>query len=367
VSSSGPNQADSAAQAQPGERELIVSTFWLGWDIAELRGRCRPDFVSVNPPPRAIRVAHALPLSNERSEHEQEIQLVEELGFLLSQLQLSDVGRHDTAPLEAIWNLRRAAWHQADADSRASQWDSITDTFYRWDAGIQDALLMQPGKAAAYQLGRGLAETYWALDPTISDPEDWRSWEFLLGPRRCRRMKQLVARISSFTDPLTPLVVWASLDAWREVAATKSWREQADARLRLYEQGVLWRDLIRGEQRPADLVHTRGEVARVAVLPSVIKNFRWEIAIAGLAAVGLAVAGTAVAQGSHTFGSTITVFLSGIGLTAAGLFARAKAVATSLVDQLNQEVVRAQIAKAGTCLPARRGGDSRQELQATNG
>jgi hypothetical protein len=214
---------------------------------------------------------------------------------------------------------------------------------------------MLPARAAAYQLGRGLAETYWALDPTIDDQNDWRSWGFLLGPRRCQRLRQLVARISAFTDPLTPLVVWTSLDAWHEVAVSRAWREQPDARSRLYEQGVLWRDLIRGEQRPSDLAQTRGEVARIAVLPSVLKSFRTEIIIAATAAAVLAVAGTAVAQGSSSWGSTLAVFLSGIGLTGAGLFARAKATATSLVQQLNQEVAKAQIARAGTCLPTRPG------------
>jgi hypothetical protein len=346
-----PDDAKAGGDEQPTDQELTVKTFWLGWDVAELRGRCRPDFVHVNPPPSSPRIAHALPLANERSEREQELQLVQEMEELAAQLSLSAPGHEAAPPLMTIWELRRGSWNAEE--SQAEVWNRISESFYRWDASIQDALLMKPARAAAYQLGRGLAETYWALDPSIGDSNDWRSWGFLLGQRRCQRMKQLVARISAFTDPMTPLVVWTSLDTWQEVAASKPWRDQQDARSRLYQQGVLWRDLIRGEQRPSDLVHTRGEVARIAVLPSVLKNFRWEIIIAGVAAAGLAVAGTAVAQGSSSWGSTIAVFLSGIGLTAAGLFARAKATATSLVEQLNQEVAKAQIARAGTCVPTR--------------
>jgi hypothetical protein len=72
----------------PDDRDHILKTFWLGWDIAEFRGRCRPEFVHVRPPPSGKRVDHALPLGDERSAREQEIQLLEELAELGTELEL---------------------------------------------------------------------------------------------------------------------------------------------------------------------------------------------------------------------------------------------------------------------------------------
>jgi hypothetical protein len=53
---------------------------------------------------------------------------------------------------------------------------------------------------------------------------------------------------------LTIPAVSISLDAWAEVATDSTWRDEPTARRWLFKQGLLWRDLIRGERRPADLV-----------------------------------------------------------------------------------------------------------------
>ncbi len=121
--------------------------------------------VPVNPPPSAPRVAHALPLANERSEHEQELQLVQELEELAARLELANPGSKATPPLVAISDLRRASWGNTGESAEAGAWNQISETFYQWDASIQDALLMLPARAAAYQLGRGLAETYLGVGP----------------------------------------------------------------------------------------------------------------------------------------------------------------------------------------------------------
>ena len=60
-------------------------------------------------------------------------------------------------------------------------WNTLSNKPYRWDAAIQDRLALLPAQSAAYQLGRGLAETFWALEPRIMESTDPRSWELLLG------------------------------------------------------------------------------------------------------------------------------------------------------------------------------------------
>lgn len=48
-----------------------------------------------------------------------------------------------------------------------SAWSALTEPFYRWDAHTHDDLAaLSFGAASACQLGRGLAELYWALNPT---------------------------------------------------------------------------------------------------------------------------------------------------------------------------------------------------------
>ena len=49
-------------------------------------------------------------------------------------------------------------------------WEDLAELLYHFDAHIQDRpRRSRRPKPAAYQLGRGLAETYWALDPTAAD------------------------------------------------------------------------------------------------------------------------------------------------------------------------------------------------------
>jgi hypothetical protein len=357
MEASPPSSRPTSPPAEvPSDREEVLKTFRLGWTVAELRGRYRPGLDHVRPPPVGRRVDHALPLSDERSTREQEIQLHEELARLSSELDLDHplpggpaTAETATVVIARLGHETSVARHRDQGDHNA--WEKLTEVFYDWDTWIQDTLLMQPVRAAAYQLGRALAETYWALDPAIEDPHDWRSWGFLLGRRRSRRIKQLIARLSGYVDPLTPSAVWASVDSWTEVASNKAWRGQSDARETLYDQGLIWRDLVRGEQRPSDLTHTRGEVTRVAVLPSVLKLFRFEIALSLIAVVILVGAAASLSNGDHSPGNTVAVILSGLGLTAAGLFARAKAVANSLLRQLSDAVTRAEIARAATCRP----------------
>ena len=165
-----------------------------------------------------------MPLADERSLAEQEVELFKELKALANQLGLN-LGAREGDPLfvDLIVDERNRT-RAGDLDARTSAWSHISERFYLWDASIQDALTVKPACAASYQLGRAIAETYWALDPAATSADDWRSWEFLLGEHRSRRLKQLVARVSAYCDPLTPMCVSASLDEWTKVAAHPAWR-----------------------------------------------------------------------------------------------------------------------------------------------
>jgi hypothetical protein len=72
----------------------------------------------------------------------------------------------------------------------SAPWEDLAELLWKFDAHIQDQLsASSEAQACGYQLGRGLAETYWALDPDDPDdpgaPDDaaagCRGWDFLLG------------------------------------------------------------------------------------------------------------------------------------------------------------------------------------------
>jgi hypothetical protein len=357
--------------AAPSDLEQVQQAFRLGWTLAEIRGRYRPDVQHVGPPPRGRRIDNALPLGDERSEREQEIELHKTLASLSKTLKLDPALAQPSLPqvkanvcdqvdglgerMADALKLARAPNAGDDARQGArTEWHRLTETLYIWDKFIQDELIMQPSRAAAYQLGRALAETYWALDPTVLDDEDWRSWRFVLGDRRCRRIKQLTGRLSGYLDPLTPAAVNASVDAWAEVAKDTRWRSQTDARQNLYNQGLIWRDLVRGEQRPGDLTQSRGGLIQLGLLPHVLRGF-WLELLLGLGATAiLAIGATALSAGTKQEAtSTLWVILGGFGITAASLFAKAKASANSLIAQLRQMVGRERIAQAATCRPSK--------------
>src|SRR5713226_6495314 len=152
-----------AAGQAPADLDEVRNAFRLGWAIAELRGRYRRDLRPKGPPRATAEMARtddALPLANERSWKEQRIEVIRAITALSDVLKL-DFPVKGKVKADQLDPTFRTLDHRA-TDKKA--WNTLTYRFYRWDAQIQDALIMRPSEAAAYQLGRGLAETYWALD-----------------------------------------------------------------------------------------------------------------------------------------------------------------------------------------------------------
>ena len=152
----------------------------LGWAIAELRGRL---YFGEKDPGRLVtshlvRTDHALPLGTERSPAEQLIEtravvraLAERTGLELSGAQIKDNegklpegDQADSTAAERVLQLSRLP-RQSDADWH-KKWETFTEGLYQWDGDIQDYLgAASFGESSAYQLGRGLAECSWGLDP----------------------------------------------------------------------------------------------------------------------------------------------------------------------------------------------------------
>jgi hypothetical protein len=341
----------AAAPAPTQDADMVIAAFRFGWAVAELRGRYRPNVSHADEQigtPGLQRKEHALPLSTERSPKEQRIEVMRVVEGLSDTLALSFPSDGNT-----MFETLDLAMRELDAEpKKASAWNKLTEGFYQWDKQIQDALALWPLLSAGYQLGRGLAETYWELDPAATGPHDSRSWEVVLGPARVLALKRSTARLSAFVDPLAIPAVGVSLDAWAEVANDSAWRELPDARRLLFQQGLLWRDLIRGERRPSDLVLRRRLLGRVGIIVPLLRTF-WPQLLLAIAAVIALVGGAsqlAASSGSKSSNTLISI-LGGLGITSAGLYARAKATATAAIATLRKGFEADRVGEAATLRP----------------
>jgi hypothetical protein len=81
-------------------------------------------------------------------------------------------------------------------------WADLAELMWQFDAHVQDRLAaLSESQAIGYQLGRGLADTYWALNPGQEDGS--ASWSFLLGERRCGELAGLTGTLKNSAQALT--------------------------------------------------------------------------------------------------------------------------------------------------------------------
>ena len=345
-----------ASAGQPADdADSVRSAFRLGWAIAELRGRFRPDLIDhpvPDPGPAIVRPDHELPLASERTAVEQRTEVIVAVMGLSGALGLDLPPDGSTRPEQLDSFLDALSAQPSDR----SAWNGLTDALYVWDAQIQYTLVMRPGQAAGYQLGRGLAETYWSLHPEVSDPNDARCWLFLLGQRRQATLRRYTARLVGFLDPLVLPAVSASLESWGEVAADERWRSQPDARTQLYAQGLLWRDLIRGERRAEDLdpVPVADLLEEVQLIRKLWSAF-WPQLVLGLLGAAVLVAGVVglVAGTENRSIATAFAVFGVLGVTITSAYARAKANAASVLATIRDAIERDRVGRAATLCPPR--------------
>ncbi len=131
-------------------------------------------------------------------------------------------------------------------------WKKLDEFMWVWDAAIQDSLATRDfGTASAYQLGRGLAEAYWALDPQAK-PGTPHSWSFLLGKNRAEALSLLCRRLAASIGKVASDAVATSVDQWQVVAQSPDQYQNASATLG--EQLLIWRDLLLTQRDPTSYV-----------------------------------------------------------------------------------------------------------------
>jgi hypothetical protein len=241
---------------------------------------------------------------------------------------------------DAVQMALTAIWTDTSA-----VWNDLANLIWQFDAHIQDQLAASSEvAAAAYQLGRGLAETYWALDPDRQDGST--SWGFLLGTARCDELTRLLGRLASYANPYTAPAVASSLDIWHDVATTAGWRGPVADRA-LYLQIRRWYELLILGQDPTTLIKPYAVMRNWRTIRKAIRLFWPQVAatVIGLGFVVTLIVLFSLGAGS-AWQKTLSAILGALGLTVASLTGFLKNSAQALIKRLRQDTYTDLIATA---------------------
>jgi hypothetical protein len=349
----------------------------LGWAVAEVRGRLRiGDDSRLATQRMPAHSGPALPLSIERSPAELRTEAQSVLSTLAAQwsttysvswlaLRMRPTSAQDDGLPPAAEGEETAAYvcrlgdslrdARARKDDPAAQhcWDVLAEVFYKWDASIQDTFASQPfGTSSAYQLARGLAETFWALDPNAK-PHAADSWCFLLGPDRRKRLESLINRLSPWMHAYTADALKGSLAQWSRIPCNGR-RQPTDADLAaLLRQIMVWRDLLLTGGDPMNLLEPKKGVAEARRVLPVVRGFIPELVLLAAAIIVLGLTAYLFAQRDSGVG-TVTAVLAGLGITGAGILAWVKSTAQDVTAQIRRAMYGNMVVDAATLLPSTR-------------
>jgi hypothetical protein len=335
--------------------DLVQSAIRLGWSVAEVRGRNRPGgpkgTVVVLP------VAHddPLPLRVQRTPTELRIEAQAVLAYLARKLDV------DTRPGQAAFGdaiddaahalARARETAPEDSDEVRGAWQALAIVLWEFDGHVQDRLTaISDTQANGYQLGRGLAECYWALDPASGT--GWDSWAFLFNELRCAELTRLAGRLSDYMQTFTASAICGSLEVWKRLAGDERWRQQPTVREDLYQQIRNWYELMVLDQDPTQLVKPYHLLRNWRVTAKAVQAFIPQLLVAAVSALLLVGFVIALSQ-KRPLGwlEAVTSVLGAIGLSTAGLSAKLNNEAQALSTRLRQDAYTDLVAAAITTVP----------------
>ena len=425
----------------------VLSALRLGWSVAEMRGRNRPD----GPPGEVVgmpdHLDHPLPLRIERGKTELRIEIQSVVAELAQQLCVDDADdgtsysgalgektkllAHARAPkaadalrqaldllgqqqpeqaLQALTNglavqqavvdRRRQALaaaqfarapeaavrneqaccageeaglaaleHVIDTSAEGQQsaiaqhlnefaaaarqpWADLAELMWQFDAHVQDRLAaLSESRAIGYQLGRGLADTYWALNP--GQEHGSASWRFLLGERRCGELSRLTGRLAVYMGDYTAPAIAGSLEVWKAVVSTPGWLGDAQQTGQaLYSQIRRWYELIVLGQDPTTLIGPAAVMRNYRTLARAFQLF-WPQLLATVFGVGALITLLFLVNvdGATAWEKTLSGVLAAVGLSLAGLTGTLKNSAQALTKRLRQDAYTDLVALAVQTAP----------------
>lgn len=309
----------------PADAAAVLTAVRLGWYLAEVRGRNRPDAPLGNLAPPSYRAGHALPSPSGRSPDESRIEAQAVLHSLAAKL---GVDRSYQEPSYSVAVDHRAhslaqARMSGDPGACSGAWDDLAWLIYAFDAHIRDTLAMGSETAAAgYKLGLVLAESYWALDP--DEPgggADPTTWAYLFGRERCAEIERLLGNLSSYWPSSTAPAIAGSVMIWRAVAADPAWQHSAQPAL--YQQIGRWYELVVLGRDPVTYASPDARPHSFREVRQAIGFFGPQLAlvIVGLAALVAAIIWFGIGTGTNLVSAVLGI-LGVAGVSAGSLSAR---------------------------------------------
>jgi hypothetical protein len=357
----------------PGDALEVINALRLGWYVAEVRGRSRPG--GIRPPGDALpsRGHHVLPLRIERTAAELRIEAQAILHKLSGDLGVDAVTAADqeqsrTAIIGRQADALAAAAPQAAADApqaagTAAAWNVLAASIYQLDAHAQDTLTAESDmRAAAYQLGRGLAEVYWALDPDATcDPLTPQSWTFLLGAHRCEELTRLAGRLSGYFNPYCPPAIAGTLRLWQSVASDPEWRKGAQDHL--YQQLRRWYELLILGQDPSTLIPPYALLRNWQATVHALRALWIQLVTAAVSLVLVIALIALILNGSaNSLLKALLGVVGVVGLSAATVWARLKTTAQGLLARFRQDAYTDLVAVAIAEAPGKPGARSPRQV-----
>jgi hypothetical protein len=357
--------------ALPDDADRVLAAVRLGWYLAEVRGRNRPD------PPPAVegrmpdRSGHALPLRTERTAPELRIAAQGVLTALAQQLEVdADASTGGSFGTAIDSKAKDVAAKRAKKDPTApAAWNDFADLVYRFDAHVQDVLTSRSDhEVCGYQLGRGLAETYWALDPNAAvNPPGATTWSFLLGTDRCDELGRLIGRLAPYLNTYTPPAISGSLVVWKNVVKEDGWRQQPSAIDDLYTQTRRWYELILLGQDPSTLIKPFALVRNVRTTLRAARLFLPQLVGGALGVAALTwFVWLAAVGGGTSAGKAVLAALGVLGVSLTTLQAKLKSSTQALLTRLRDDAYTDLVSIAITVVPARTDADRAPRLGLTS-
>jgi len=231
-------------------------------------------------------------------------------------------------------------------------WADLAELIWQFDAHVQDRLAaLSQTQAIGYQLGRGLAETYWALDTTQQYGS--ASWGFLLGERRCDELSRLTGRLAAYMGEYTAPAIAGSLEVWKAVVTTPAWLgHPAQADVALYNQIRRWYELVILGQDPTTLIGPAAVIRNYRTVARAVKLF-WPQLLATILGVGALVTLLYLVNkgGTQAWAKTLSGVVAAVGLSVAGLTGALKNSAQALLKRLRQDAYTDLVAVAVQTAP----------------
>jgi hypothetical protein len=333
----------------PSDTAVVLKAFRLGWYLAEVRGRNRP-----NPPDRDDSGLpggdyRPLPLRIERTSTERRIEAQGVLAGLAKEFLVDDDGGGGSYGKRVDQDgYRLAAARKSPKTAPAAlvvQWKELAEVLWDFDAHIQDVLTAASEiQACAYQLGRGLAETYWALDPFETGTA--HGWAFLFGNRRCAELSRLVGRLSAYLNTYTGSAIVGSIEIWKVFAREAVFdKDQAAQELAarsaqdaVRDQVRRWYELIVLAQDPTTLIKPFDVLGNFRTVKQAVRQFWPQVAVTaiGLGCLAAVLILLGAGAGSGLL-KTLGVILAATGLSIGGITGALKNSAQGLLVRLRQD------------------------------